>query len=248
MGFRWLGRLRRRKRGIQHRFAPMVEVERPEHRFYVEFLQPGMTVFDVGANVGMCTLLFSRLVRDSGSVHAFEACRATFDRLSRICELAACRNVVLNALAVADAPGHVTLHIYDEEHSSWNTLADRPLEKYGINVHALRKDVVPATTIDAYAHERNIPSIDLLKIDVEGAEYQVLLGAESMFAQKRVQCCIFEYGQTTLDMGNKASDIQSFFSRHGYRLTNVVGDDRVFPGSESTGVARFSIHVAVSER
>ena len=55
--------------------ASFAEVERAERIFYLEYLREGMTVFDVGANVGELTLLFSRFVGASGSVHAFEPAR-----------------------------------------------------------------------------------------------------------------------------------------------------------------------------
>ena len=48
------------------------DAERAEYTFYISYLRSGMVVFDVGANVGELTTLFSHFVTPAGSVHAFE--------------------------------------------------------------------------------------------------------------------------------------------------------------------------------
>ena len=184
------------------------EVERAEQIFYIDYLHEGMTVFDVGANIGELTLLFSRFVGAHGHVHSFEASHSVFKRLQTICELSGRKNIILNHKALANKEGHVRLYIYDREHSGWNTLAQRPLHNYGIDVDPVGVEKVKATTVDRYCEKNGISQIDLLKLDVEGAEYQVLLGARSMLERKRIQCCVFEFGQTTFDMGNDPGDIE----------------------------------------
>lgn len=89
---------------------PPLEVERAEQIFYLEFLQPGMTVFDVGANIGELTLLFSRFIED-GKVHSFEATRRGFAQLMAVCEAAGRSNVVLNQAAVTDKDGTVPFYV-----------------------------------------------------------------------------------------------------------------------------------------
>ena len=62
----------------QHLSSSYEEVERSEQIFYLNYLRDGMTVFDVGANVGELTLLFTRFVGLSGRVHSFEASGENF--------------------------------------------------------------------------------------------------------------------------------------------------------------------------
>lgn len=238
-------RLRRtRDVGVSQAPASFAEVERAERIFYLEILREGMTVFDVGANVGELTLLFSRFAGASGSVHAFEPCGQAFERLEAVCRAAALRNVRLNRLALAEDEGTVSLHVYDEDYMSWNTRALRPLEDYGIDVKPLRVDEVPATTLDLYCERNAVAEIDLLKVDVEGAEYQVLVGAGRMLREKRARCVTFEFGQTTFDMGNSPERIESYMRAAGYELRNLVEGDPVFPGGESARTACYSMHVA----
>jgi FkbM family methyltransferase len=239
--------LARRLRGVMMRngtsSASYMEVERAEQIFYLEYLREGMTVFDVGANVGELTLLFSRFI-GKGRVHAFEASSNAFNRLTTVCKAASRRNVQLNHLALAEAEGDITLHVYDDDYLSWSSRALRPLENYGIDVKPVAVEERAATTLDLYCERNGIAEIDLLKIDVEGAEYQVLLGAERMLRKKRVACLTFEFGQTTFDMGNNPDEIAAYLSGLGYKLRNVIKGEPIFPGRANVQTARFSMHVA----
>ncbi len=220
------------------------EVERAERIFYLNFLREGMTVFDVGANVGELTLLFSRFAGDNGSVHAFEACGEVFRKLETVCRIGGRRNVALNHLALADKTGTVRLNIYDEAYSSFNSLAERPLEKYGLDLQPIGTEETTAMTVDDYCAENKIELIDLLKIDVEGAELQVMRGARRMLQSKSIKCLTFEFGQTTFDMGNKPAEIESFLNDFNYKIRNIVAGEPVFPGRESVETAKYSMHIA----
>lgn len=239
-----LKRLRRNLGAAPRSPATFEEVERAERIFYLETLREGMTVFDVGANVGELTMLFSRFVGAAGVVHAFEPCGQTFVRLESVCRAASLRNVRLNRLALAEDEAPVSLHVYDEAHMSWNTRAARPLDVYGIDVKPLAVEEARATTLDLYCERGGVAVVDLLKIDVEGAEFQVMLGARRMLRERRVRCLTFEFGQTTFDMGNSPERIESYLRNVGYELRNVVAGDPVFPGREGALTACYSMHVA----
>jgi FkbM family methyltransferase len=224
--------------------ASFAEVERAERIFYLEYLREGMTVFDVGANVGELTTLFSRFVGAAGSVHAFEPAGRAFERLETVCRAASLRNVRLNRLALAEEEGPVSLHVYDDDYMSWNTRAARPLEDYGIDVKPLAVEEVNATTADLYCERNGVEGIDLLKVDVEGAEFQVLVGARRLLGERRVRCLTFEFGQTTFDMGNSPDLIEAYLEDAGYELRNIVTGDPVFPGREGARTALYSMHIA----
>jgi FkbM family methyltransferase len=216
------------------------EVEKAEWAFYIASLRPGMTVFDVGANRGLLTVLFSHFVEDRGAVHSFEPNPPTFERLSAAVAAQGCANVTLNHAALSDREGVVRLNVYDEVHDGWVSMADRP----GVAVSPVSALDVPSLTVDAYCAQHTIQTIDLLKIDVEGAEYQVLLGAQGMLARKAIRCLLFEFGGTTYDMGNTPDHFEALFAQHGYSLANLIEGDPLFPGRENPARARFSMHIA----
>jgi FkbM family methyltransferase len=224
------------------RTASPLEVERAEQIFYLNYLREGMIVFDVGANIGELTLLFSRFV-GTGDVHAFEPGSECFARLNAVCRAANLRNVHLNQCALADAEGERALYVYDDTHLGWNSLAQRPLQNYGIEVRPPVIEKISAMTLDAYCAARGVERIDLLKIDVEGAELDVMRGAEKMLRERRIACIAFEFGQATFDMGHTPGEIAGFLKNLNYRVSNVVARDPVFPGGRDVRTAQFSMHI-----
>lgn len=225
-------------------FSSFMEVERAERLFYLKYLRAGMTVFDVGAHMGELTLMFSRFVGDTGVVHAFEPTKAGFELLTATCTAASLRNVKFHRLALAEQETTVVLHSYGDGYQSWTSQARRPLETYGIDVRVVGTEESPATTLDSYCDTNSISSIDLLKVDVEGAEFQVLLGARRMLEAHRIKCIAFEFGQTTFDMNNDPEEIERYLNSLGYDLRNLVATDPIFPGRESAQTACFSMHLA----
>lgn len=219
------------------------EVEREELAFYGAHVRPGMTVFDVGANIGTLTLLFSKLAAP-GAVHAFEPGAAIFATLEAALGEAGATNVTASRLALAERAGPLCLNCYDGPFHPFSTLADRPLAAYGVDAGPTRQERIEATTLDLYCEERSISEIGLLKIDVEGAELQVLQGARRMLGERRIACVAFEFGQATFDMGNRPDDLKTLFGDHGYRLSNLVRGARLFPGGRSVRTARFAMHLA----
>jgi FkbM family methyltransferase len=227
--------------------ASFAEVERAERIFYLNYLREKMIVFDVGANIGELTLLFSRFVGETGKVHAFEASRAAFQKLETVCRTANKRNVTLNHQAVSDTSGMIRLHVYDDNYLSFNTQAVRKITELGADVLPVEIEETPAVTIDEYCRENKIDDIDLLKIDVEGAELQVMQGAQQMLRSKRVKCLTFEFGQATYDMGNNPAEIEACLKDSGYTIRNIIKGAPIFPGRENRENAGFSMHIAKPE-
>ena len=143
------------------------EIEKYEHIFYIKYLVNGMTVFDVGANIGELSMVFSKYTGNTGIVHSFEPTPGTFNKLESIIKLANLKNITINQLAVSKTEGFIDFNIYCDEFSKWNTSAHRPLEKYGIYQNPENCIKIDATTIDSYCIKNKINKIDLLKIDVE---------------------------------------------------------------------------------
>ena len=236
-------KLRSLYRALKHEPRSQYEIEKAEQVFYIQYLQPGMVAFDVGANIGELSLLFSRFVGPQGQVHSFECSPNTFKRLNEVISNSNRKNINTNCVCLSEAVGTAELHIFDEDHAAWNTLANRPLHQYGIDIKPICSKNVPTTTIDAYCEAHDIQRIDLLKIDVEGAEYQVLQGASRMMSEHRIRCVIFEFGQTTFDMGNDPGKLTQLITRKGYRLRNLVKGMPTFPGGASAATAQFSMHI-----
>ncbi|PSN20147.1 hypothetical protein C7271_03615 [filamentous cyanobacterium CCP5] len=225
-------------------YASPSRVSKAELIFYANYVQEGMTVFDVGANVGRMSLIFSSLSGRNGKVYSFEPARENFQKLKQVCDLCGCKNISLRNLALSDQKKEQNLFVYEEEYSTLNSLVNRPLKEYGIDIEPIKEEIVSVDTVDDFCTDNGIENIDLLKIDVEGAEYQVLLGARKMLENKKIRCCLFEFGATTFDMGNHPGEIESYLKHLNYRLENIISSDPVFPGRSSAQKAAFSLMIA----
>ena len=221
-------------------FKDPLLVEKQEQIFYIQNIKRGDIIFDVGANIGELTLLFSRFA-ENGQVHSFEPTPTTFEKLSSIIKCTNNTNIKLNNLAVSNKSGFIHFNIYEEEFAAWNTMANRPLGAYGINVIPPKSVIIPTVSIDDYCSENGIEKIDLLKIDVEGAELNVLKGAEGMFSEKKIKVCVFEFGQTIFDMGNTVEEFKQFFKKYNYKIGNVSKNQHVFPIDPKTNWGCFSV-------
>lgn len=81
---------------------------------------------------------------------------------------------------------------------------------------------VPTITIDSFCQERAIEHIDLLKIDTEGAEYDVLQGAQAMLSKHAIGFIQFEYGGTYKDAHITLKEVCSFLTRQNYRIFKIT--------------------------
>lgn len=185
-------------------------------------------VFDVGANVGDWSRTALECFPDA-MVHSFELSERTFRTLRD--NLSGEGRVALNQCGLSNAVGHVTYKDYGEN-SGVNTIivdADfhdkdiRPEERQGL-----------LSTGDTYCRENGIDRIDILKIDVEGAEHLVLDGFSEMLAQKAIRLIQFEYGYTHADAKFLMKDFYKLFKKYGYVLgplkpSGVLFIDFVYP-------------------
>jgi hypothetical protein len=88
---------------------------------------------------------------------------------------------------------------------------------------------VPITTVDAVVAERNIPKIDLLKIDVEGHELAVLAGAATTLKRRLIRLVQFEFGGCNLDTRTTLQDFFYFFKDYGFAIALIQPSGRCQP-------------------
>jgi FkbM family methyltransferase len=152
--------------------------ESAERDFVAAFLEPGMRVVNIGANVGLYAVMASAMVGPAGEVHAFEPSTETYARLLRNLDLNGCRNVITKRLALSNATGRVLLRA-DPKHPSYDG------HRFVEQIDAVRDprssdEIVECLRLDDYiaSLSRVNWGIDLMIIDVEGAELAVLEGAQ----------------------------------------------------------------------
>ena len=160
-----------------HRFGVMGSAERT---LLPKVIEDGMTVVDVGANQGLYSLLFSRLVTDSGSVISFEPNQHLYKCLQLNVSRNALKNISAFPFALGSAVGMLPLY------SSLINLGDNRL---GSHPFFSRKSEIEVKVFD-----EQFPNlrVDFLKIDVQGWELHVLQGMSNLFTNSPNLKVLFE--------------------------------------------------------
>ena len=140
-------------------------------------LKPGSVFFDVGAHLGQYTLIASRLVGPSGQVHSFEPDPLTFRSLRGNCQRNSITNVRLTQAALSDREGTARFHFANNLDIGSNSLAE--CDPYNVSG---RSATVRCITLDGYRQAQATTRVDLVKMDVEGAELAALSGAAKLFS------------------------------------------------------------------
>ncbi|MDB4891921.1 MAG: methyltransferase FkbM family protein [Gemmatimonadetes bacterium] len=166
-------------------FLGLVEPEQTAE--LLRHLVRGMTVFDVGANAGYYTVLAGRAVGPTGQVVAIEPLTSNVVRLARNVEINRLDNVSIVTAAVSDQFGVKNFAIGNNHALGHLTDIDRVDLAQSVPSSAVLA-LVPAITIDALV-ARVGRGPDVIKIDVEGAEMEVLRGAADTLS--RGHCTIF---------------------------------------------------------
>lgn len=142
-------------------------------------------IFDVGANVGATARRY-RALFPRAAIHCFEPYPPSFARLSAA--LSGDALVSLHPTALSSAPGRALLNVNRNAETNSLLPSDRRAERYwGEGLLETESEIeVPLQTLDGFCAERSIAGIDVLKIDVQGAEYSVLEGADALLAAARI--------------------------------------------------------------
>jgi FkbM family methyltransferase len=150
--------------------------EAPELEFMRDALDTGATAIDVGANVGVFTVTAGLCVGEDGHVIAVEADEEYRPRLCANLERNALENTEIIAAAAGDADGEVELIIADD--GAFSSI--KPLVSYS-GSGATRR--IPYRRLDSIWADAGEPDVAFVKIDVEGAEVEVVDGAEQLLRQ-----------------------------------------------------------------
>jgi FkbM family methyltransferase len=177
-----------------------------------ERLKPGSVIYDVGANIGFYSLLAAR---QGAQVFAFEPdvqIAGSLERHARLNSLSAKIEVI--RAAVFSTSGFVALEPADTARGHGNAHVGTHTEPSNSTVQ------VPCTTLDDFAQGHIAP--DTIKIDVEGAESNVLEGAEKLFTQYRPHLICEVH-----DPAN-ASFVDTWLKTRGYEL-RWLDSNKCFP-------------------
>lgn len=174
------------------------------------------TILDVGANAGIYSLA-AIAANPAAVVHAFEPTPEIAQRLRRTAEMNGLANLHVHQTALSSRSGQARLVQCageDGSNDGMNFLSDRPDEGSALSV--------ATTTMDAFCGERRIHRIGLVKIDVQGHEYDVLSGAAGLLSAKAIKALLVELNWTD-DQDCVASRVIGLLDGAGYRFQEPDG-------------------------
>ncbi|WP_414550955.1 FkbM family methyltransferase [Anabaena sp. CCY 0017] len=188
-----------------------------------QYLQPNDIFIDVGANFGLHTLYAAKLLEHQGQVFAFEPVISNLKLLQR--------NITLNSLnqrvtivskAVSNSrQKSISFYLPSKDMTvtaSLNQTSDNSLEIE-----------VENTRLDDYWQAVDL-AIKLIKIDVEGAELEVLRGAENILKKWHPVLVIEVHGFALPEFGSSVNELRNFLSNLGYEEKRLEGEQ--FDGDE----------------
>lgn len=174
---------------------------------------PGI-IIDAGANVGDYSILANQIM-PACKIYAFEPVEATFQYLlSNIKDL---KNVVPIKKGLFKENCELAINLFaSNEHSSIYDIE-------GLPIGSDSQQKIELVRGDDFIKDNQIDSIDFLKLDVEGAEYDALLGFENAIKHGAIKAVQFEYGYINISTKKLLVDYYNFFEANGY----IVG--KIFP-------------------
>jgi FkbM family methyltransferase len=183
-------------------------------------------VFDVGANVGATARRY-RALYPRAEIHCFEPYPPSFARLSEA--LSADGRISLHPTALSSAPGRALLNVNRNAETNSLLPSDRRAGRYwGEGLLETESELeVPLQTLDGFCAERSVKRVDVLKLDVQGAEYSVLEGADALLSGGRIGVIYMEVIIAPTYVGQRRLvDYLALTSERGYELFDLYNPTR----------------------
>lgn len=182
--------------------------EQPQTSHILSYLKPGMTFVDVGANIGYYTAMAASKV-ESGRVIAYEPNPYAFDRLIEWAQTNHMAGVVPVCAALAATPGSLVTHFYEGDNHTASLVPEVP--------EGATETIVEVRVLDEEAERLSIQQIDVMKIDVDGYEWQVFSGCKRLFREKKIRAILCEFNEHWLkQVGNSSEALEKFLLEQGF--------------------------------
>ncbi|RME61158.1 FkbM family methyltransferase [Candidatus Parcubacteria bacterium] len=203
-----------RKLGITRLISAFAARREYEDRFrdaLMSLVRKGDVIWDIGANVGVYTEQFSQAVGEHGRVVCFEPipeCYATIDK-----KYGGNPHIIVRNLALGDTDGEITMVKEDDPLATTHRIASDNLE---VKENYIR---VPIARADTLVQKEGLPFPNIVKIDVEGFEWEVLQGMSDLLSDERLRGIGIEVHFNLLaerGWAQQPQAIENHLRKHGY--------------------------------
>ena len=203
---------------LSQRLVSIGKYEEETTKLFNEILRDGMVVLDIGANIGYFSLIAAARVGESGKVFSFEPSKESFLLLSK--------NIKLNGYAnVVPVEKAISKNVSKQQFFLVNDPASNSLFRDASGELSQATVEVETTTIDIFMRQYEI-NVDLVKMDVEGAETDVLDGMENTIRNNPNLKIITEFSPRVLERCNhEPSAFLKKLAGYGFGL-QVIDDEK----------------------
>lgn len=192
-------------------------------------LKSGDCVIDVGANVGYFSAVCARQVGSTGRVHAIEASPMLAKRLREFTDEVKDGPIRIHHAAVWSTPGTVSFKV--SANSGWSSLRENATFETAYQID------VPAITLDEFVRRERVEQVKLLKLDIEGAEIDALLGTSDLLRSGMLDYVLLEAEPNRLTaFGHTGEELAVLLQDHGYRAVCIIENDTIYPVTEDRAV------------
>ncbi|MDJ0733710.1 MAG: FkbM family methyltransferase [Nostocaceae cyanobacterium] len=188
-------------------------------------LKPGSTVFDIGANIGFYSIALGRNLKKlagGSKLWAFEPVAPNFSRLSKLVEINDLENTVYPVnIALGNQEGEIPLCMVDESNHA-NT-GNAFWVKEGMTFTTEVTCSSKITQLDKFVRENNLQKCDFIKVDIEGAELDFLLGGKNFINKTRPIIYAECNSYWTKEFGYSFLDVADLVGSWKYNLYRQIG-------------------------
>jgi FkbM family methyltransferase len=186
--------------------------EAGEVKFLKSITKKGMHAIDVGANIGITSVVIAKRIRGEGRLCSFEPVPDYFDILKDNVSSNRLANVKVYELAVTDRVGRAPF--YQKEFSSGIVYEE-----------GARKLEVSTISIDRFLYDEKIDRTDLINMDCEGSELLVLKGAEESLRKNKVKIFCEIHHDFLKQLGQSVEDVVKYLQGLGFQVQSVSLND-----------------------
>lgn len=182
------------------------------------YLNPGSVFVDLGANEGYFTVHGAKCVGASGRVVAVEPQSRLLPVIKENIRLNALTNVEVVSVAVSDEDAERDLYLSALSNTGASGLAEPS------DCRSAESERVTAKRLGALLDELGLMQVDVMKMDIEGFEYEAVMGAVEVFQHKRIKALAIEiHGERLRDRGRDPMAVVRVLEAAGYRLETPHG-------------------------
>ncbi len=175
-------------------------------------------IIDVGANLGLFSLVIDSFSPKSRRIIAFEPAPSTFAALSKNIADNSATNIECHQLAVSDRDGKACFEVKENARAN-SSLVGASGASRGICIE------IECTTLDRFVSAASLGQIAMLKVDVEGHEISVFRGAEHVWSNMRPAVVYFEVcPPLARAIGFASEEAAAFLDEKGYALYRILAD------------------------